>query len=195
MPVVPDALNRHPDDFELTLQNRQIRWRYAMNAARQLLVFQRLGGDFVFANFNNLANTWGQNVIECPKEGCYLSATGKVFELFSVCPAAWPLKLESNGTDFNVVTQAAWDLPRERLVLIALNYRAEDAEVTWDLSQLGIQGKPATATVLSAPSAASFNTLENPDTVRVQVEETFRIVGGAFTYALPPNSVMMAVIG
>jgi len=33
------------------------------------LTFQRLGGDFAFSNFNNFANTWGQNVIECPKDG------------------------------------------------------------------------------------------------------------------------------
>ena len=67
-----------------------------MNAAWQLLVFQRLGGDFVLANFNNMANTWGQNVLECPKEGVYLSAAGRVFELFSRSPAAWPLIIQND---------------------------------------------------------------------------------------------------
>ena len=38
---------------QIKLEEQQITWRYAMNAARTLLMFQRLGGDFEFANFNN----------------------------------------------------------------------------------------------------------------------------------------------
>lgn len=194
VPVALDAAEQASGGLKATLQNRQIRWRYAMNAAKQLLVFQRLGGEFVFANFNNLANTWGQNVIECPKEGCYLSATGRVFELFSACPAAWPLRLESGVADSGVVTQAAWDAPRERLILIALNYRREKTEILWDLSQLPIDAAGATVTVLSAPSAASFNTLENPDAVE-KSEKKAKLAGHTMSFTLPPNSVVMAVIG
>jgi hypothetical protein len=57
-----------------------------LNAARQLLLFQRPGGDFVFANFNNLADTWGQNFVEGAKEGAWLSAAERVFELCSRSP-------------------------------------------------------------------------------------------------------------
>jgi hypothetical protein len=52
-----------------------------MNAAAQILLIQRLGGDLAFTNFNNLANTWGQNVVECSKVAVWLSAAGRVFEL------------------------------------------------------------------------------------------------------------------
>jgi hypothetical protein len=37
---------------------------------------------FAFANFNNMCNTWGQNVIEATKDECYLSCMGLVFSFF-----------------------------------------------------------------------------------------------------------------
>ena len=98
VPVVPYGLNRHPGS-QLERHNRLIRWKYAMNVANALMTFQTLGGEFQFANFNNMANTGGQNVIECPKEKVYLSASGKIFELMSRSPAAWPLRIETDDSD------------------------------------------------------------------------------------------------
>ena len=67
-----DGFNFQKSPNQMSLQENQISWNYAMNAARILLMFQRLGGDFEFANFNNMANTWGQNILECPKDALYL---------------------------------------------------------------------------------------------------------------------------
>ena len=78
-----DALNFQKSPNEMSLQEHEISWNYAMNTARQLLLFQRLGGDFEFASFNNLGNTWGQNIIECPKDTVFISAAGRIFELMS----------------------------------------------------------------------------------------------------------------
>ncbi len=90
-----DALNMQESPDKMTLQEHQISWNYAMNTARQLLLFQRLGGDFEFANFNNLANTWGQNIIECTKDTVFISAAGRVFELMSRSPLRWMLKTDT----------------------------------------------------------------------------------------------------
>ena len=48
----------------------------------------------LFVNFSNLANTHSQCVIDTPKEGAYLTAAGKAFELLAHSPAAWPLKIK-----------------------------------------------------------------------------------------------------
>jgi hypothetical protein len=40
-----DALNMQKSPNQMTLQEHEISWNYAMNAARQLLLFQRLGTD------------------------------------------------------------------------------------------------------------------------------------------------------
>jgi len=165
-----------------------------MNVAKTLLTFQRLGGDFVFSNFNNFANTWGQNVIECPKEGVYLSVAGRVFELFSRSPAAWPLTLEGTDALEHVVVQAAWDEHRESLCLVVLNYRSERVEVTFDLGDLAKGFSTSETTVLCAPSLVAINTLENPDAIE-RTESGEEITGpDTHAFSVRPYSIVHVVL-
>ena len=189
VPVTPDALNRPPRDAELTLQNRQIRWRYAMNAGRQLLTFQRLGGDFAFANFNNMANTWGQNVIECAKEQVWLSATGRVFELLSRSPAARPLKIECQTAHPGIDVQVSWDAERASLVLVILNYRKRETEVSFDLTRLGYRAVHASVATLHAPTPAAHNCATNPNAIERADKEQDLARTLRFTIAVRPHSV------
>jgi hypothetical protein len=101
-----DALNMQKSPNQMTLQEHEISWNYAMNTARQLLLFQRLGGGFEFASFNNLANTWGQNIIECTKDTVFISAAGKVFELMSRSPLRWVLETDTLQNLTGVYLQA-----------------------------------------------------------------------------------------
>ncbi|MBU0640298.1 MAG: hypothetical protein KKB50_15640 [Planctomycetes bacterium] len=134
---VPPTVDRKEVEKIPTAKGRRRCWYSAMNVAKTLLTFQRLGGDFALSNFNNYANTWGQNVIECPKDSAYLSPAGHVFELFSRSPAAWPLELEIDAPRENVVVQAAWDQDHAALCLVVLNYNAAQVQVTFTLDQLG----------------------------------------------------------
>lgn len=192
--VAPDALNRQKDDPAMTLQNREIRWKYAMNLARQLLLFQRLGGDFVFSNFNNLANTWGQNVIECAKEGVYLSAAGRVLELMTRSPAAWPLRSEGLPQTPELVAQAAWDAKKKALVVVVINYRGNDEALTLDLSSVGLRPKTAQVTTLWAESLLSFNSLSQPDAVGRRDEERKLDGSAVVEISAPPYSVTHMVL-
>ena len=194
VPVVPDALNRQPDSSALTLQNRQIRWRYAMNAARQLLLFQRLGGDFLFADFNNLANTWGQNVIECAKEDVYLSATGRVFELLSRSPAAWPLRISASGPTEGITAQAAWDLEKKGIVFTVLNYRSSETEVVFTMKDGEKRFRTAKISVLYAPSPASFNSLRDPNAIKRRDFARTVKKSDRFTLHAPPYSLTHAYL-
>jgi len=105
--ILPGAVLNPGEELNRAAPESGIRWGYAMTSAAELLRFQRLGGDFLWANFNNMANTWGGNVIECAKEGVWLSAAGCVFELMSTSPAAWPLAHEAVQTDPLVLFQSA----------------------------------------------------------------------------------------
>jgi len=194
MPYVPEDVNGPAEVSDYSLQDRQIRWRYAMNVAWQLLVFQRLGGDLVLANFNNLANTWGQNVLECPKEGIYLSAAGRVFELFSQSPAAWPLKVHSRQKFGEQVIQAAWDANKKKLVLVLLNYENAVLEVPFDLSGLTLKADWVDISTLHADSLTSFNSLTRPETIKINNTQKIYDSVAEFVLEVPPYSVMHAVL-
>ncbi len=193
VPAKPDEFNKQPLPEDDTLQNRQIRWRYAMNTARQLLLFQRLGGEFQFANFNNLANTWGQNIIECPKEASFLSATGRVFELFSTSPAAWALKLEQLEPVPGLQWQAAWDMNHERLIVYVLNYNAHPAMVRVDIGALGKTFSHCNTKQVYAESLSARNSVTDPDAVKTEAQDTTITPSATLEISSRPYSVLQAL--
>ncbi len=71
------------NDFDKILSRHEISWNYALNGAHRLLDYVSYGGEFALANFNNMANTWGQNIVEGSKDSAWLSAMGKIFALFA----------------------------------------------------------------------------------------------------------------
>lgn len=74
-----------------------------------------------FVNYNNLANTHGQAVIETPKEGAYLTAPGKLYELISRSPGRYPLVIEGYEASRNdmIQGQAVFSLTKDTLVIHA----------------------------------------------------------------------------
>ncbi|MDI6617284.1 MAG: hypothetical protein QME45_01240 [Clostridiales bacterium] len=71
------------NDYANIFSTQQISWNYALNGAHRLLDYMSYGGEFALANFNNMCNTWGQNIIEATKETCYLSCMGQIFAMFA----------------------------------------------------------------------------------------------------------------
>jgi hypothetical protein len=192
--ALPGALNRPAQDLSGTLQNRQIRWGYALNAAAELLTFQRLGGDFLFADFNNMANTWGQNVIECAKEGVWLSAAGRAIELMTASPAAWPLKQMVRAAQPGILSQAAWDKNKERLVLEIINFNADSIDAAFDLGALGFPPRRAAVSTLAADSLQARNTLADPNAIRRE-DRTERLDGRThYSAAVPPYSLTLVIL-
>lgn len=76
---------RITNDYRDIFSTQQMSWNYALNGAHRLLDYMSYGGEFALANFNNMCNTWGQNVIEATKDTCYLSCMGRVFSFFASC--------------------------------------------------------------------------------------------------------------
>ena len=191
---VPPTLDPAELDQSPTAKCKKMLWYSGLNVAKTLLTFQRLGGDFAFSNFNNFANTWGQNVIECTKEGVHLSAVGRVMELFSRSPAAWPLKLEAAGLPEGVHVQAAWDAERKSLCLVVLNYRGEPVDVVFDLAGLSKRFGSVRSTVLQAPTLVAYNTAAKPETI-TRRDSTAKLGSSSeHTIAAPPYSICHCVV-
>jgi alpha-L-arabinofuranosidase len=169
VPFLDAGETREPTSRERTWQNQQIRWKYAINVAHILLDYQLLGGEFEFACFNNLANTWGQNVIECPMETVFISAAGRVLEHFSHSPAAWPVARDMTPVK-GVRVQAALIHSKHGLVVDAINETGASVTMHLDLGELAFQPTRATSIVLSAPDPASRNTQADPNVIRRVVE-------------------------
>lgn len=115
------------NDYYNILSAYQISWNYALNAAHRLMDYMSYGGDFYLANFNNMCNTWGQNVIEASKDASYISCTGQVFAFlrrhFVPCTAC-----ATETGDERIAAQLTRDLwGQERLFLV--NHGSEALQV------------------------------------------------------------------
>jgi alpha-N-arabinofuranosidase len=192
--ALPGAALKPGEELEGTLQNREVRWGYALTAAAELLAFQRLGGHFLWSNFNNLVNTWGQNIIECAKEGVWLSAAGRMFELVTGSPAAWPLEHKIRMAHPNVIFQAAWDKEKKSLVAELLNFGAERISVSLDFKSLGFKAGEARVSTLWADSLQAQNTLANPEAVR-RSDRTEKLKGkSSLSLEVPQCSLSLIIL-
>lgn len=165
-----DALNFEQPSDHMTLQQHQISWYYAMNAARVLLLFQRLGGDFEFANFNNLANTWGQNIIECAKDKVFISATGRIFELMSHNPADWILRTDQDKDISGLITQAGVSHEGDKLILYILNYNADNKQIRIDPGNWGLSPNGIRLKTVHANGPFSSNTINHPEEIQTTIQ-------------------------
>ncbi|MCR5781419.1 MAG: hypothetical protein K6G90_01655 [Clostridia bacterium] len=159
------------DAFNWTDGNKSFmfsKWRYAMNTFRQLMMWQRQGGDVWFVNFNNFANTHAQNVLDSPKEGAFITACGRALSLMSRSPAARVLKTDGYEPKLldTVQAQASWDRDRTRLVLYLYNLEDGRQTLTFDYSALGVSLKEGTAQTVFADDLYDMNTQSDPDRIR-----------------------------
>ena len=137
------------------------KWSYALDAAATLMMWQRYGQDIDFINFNNLANTHSQSVIETPKEGAYVTSAGMMMHRFAATEAYRALVLEdyhAKRTD-PVQVQLSVNKDGTALVLNLLNRTEEDGLVEIDLSAFDVAQGKAAGVLLAADSLLSMNTL------------------------------------
>ena len=169
-------------------------WFCGLKAAGYLMEWQRQGSIVDFINYNNFSNTHGQAVIETPKEGAYLTAPGKVYELLSRTPARWPLIIEGYQAhrDDMVQGQAAYSMDRDDLVLYALN-RSDTAKVIeFDCSLLGRAFSSVSLTMLSADDVFARNKMDMPDEIRRE-NWSERCQSSSVLLHCPPRSFIQAV--
>ena len=139
-----------------------------LKAVGYLMHWQRKGEIVDFVNFNNLSNTHGQVVIETPKEGAYLTAPGKVYELLSRIPVRWPLVIEKYKAKRNDIIQgqAAYSLNKDTLVIYALNRSDTAKTMEFDFSLLGKNFSIMNISMLDADNIFARNKIDKPNEIK-----------------------------
>ena len=143
-------------------------WFCGLKAAGYLMEWQRRGSIVDFINFNNVSNTHGQAVIETPKEGAYLTAPGKVYELLSRTPARWPLVIEEYQSHRDDIFQvlAAYSINKDTLVLNVLNRSDMERLIEFDFSLLEQEFSSVKISMLDADDVFARNKIDMPDEIR-----------------------------
>lgn len=151
--MVPRSQMKHGKCFMFS------KWSYALDAAATMMMWQRHGMDIDFINFNNLANTHSQSVIETPKEGAYPTAAGMMMRMFSQTKAYQTLVIEGYHANRNDALQVQLSIneARDALILNLLNRSEEDGDVEIDLSVFPVANGEADGHVLIADSLLSMN--------------------------------------
>lgn len=149
------------NDYRTIFSTQQRSWNYALNGAHRLLDFVGYGGRFALANFNNLCNTWGQNVLEATKDGCHLSCMGHVFAFFqrhfSPCVAC---AVESGTPDVHALLTR--DMAGgERLYVV--NHASSAVRMRLP------EGVWQTGDSISAPNRMTCMTAESPEPIAAEV--------------------------
>lgn len=189
-----DGLNKpKEDDDKETLFTKAVRWEYGMSVLDQFIQFQNFGGDFSFANFVNFSDGWGENLINVPKEGAFLSSVGEAYEFLRKLSIAYPLKIENKNIDPDVELQAAWNKRKNKFTLIILNYANTTKELQFDLSDLRVSfAAKQKLYVVSANKMTDFNSPAHRNAISSK-DSLAEIAGNNFTINASPNSVTAIV--
>ena len=155
--MVPRSELRHNKCFMFS------KWSYALDAAATLMMWQRYGQSIDFINFNNLANTHAQSVIETPKEGAFVAAAGMMLHRFAFTEAYQTLQIEDYHPtrEDNVQVQLSVNEAGSALVLNVLNRTEEEDVLELDLSVFDVADGQAEGVLLSADSLLSMNRLHD----------------------------------
>ena len=155
--MVPRSELRHNKCFMFS------KWSYALDAAAILMMWQRYGQSIDFINFNNFANTHAQSVIETPKEGAFVAASGMMLHRFAHTEAYQTLVMKDyhpTRTD-PIQVQLSLNQDSSALVLNILNRTEEDGEVELDLSVFEVADGDAGGVLLAGEDLLSMNTLHD----------------------------------
>lgn len=180
----------------ITIREARRTWIYALSLVSNLLMDMRYGGEVKFMCFNNLANTSGQSCIETPKEGAMLPFCGLIYEQMSRSLAAWPVEIEgyTPTSRKEIEIQAAWDLERQKLVLILLNRCDEGTRVTLDLSSIGKSFTKSSSRRMSAAGGRTQETAQSQDNCRVEYDYGAVNTASPLTFAIPAFSFTEIVL-
>lgn len=191
-PEMAPYVKNYYEENNINIRIARRTWIYALSLVSNTMMDMRYGGIIRFMCFNNLVNTSGQSCIETPKEGAMLPFCGLIYEKLSRCEAAWPVEIEgyvaTNRKEIEV--QAAWDLNREKMILILLNRCNEDTAVTFDFSDLGKDFTKVSSCRMSAKDGKTQETAKNQgnckyeydySTINAKLPKTFEIPAFSFT--------------
>ncbi len=178
--MVPRSELRHNKCFMFS------KWSYALDAAAILMMWQRYGQSIDFINFNNWANTHAQSVIETPKEGAFVAASGMMLHRFAHTEAYQTLQIEDYHAkrDDPIQVQLSVNEDGSALILNLLNRTEEDGEVELDLSVFDLSDGEAVGVLLAGEDLLAMNKLDDQ---RICERKASVMVSGKTVKAVVPK--------
>lgn len=164
----------------------------ALNAARMLNMYQRLGDWVRIANRSNLANSSASGVIQTNDTGLYLAPTYYVQKAYANLCGQVALKLEAGPgepLDLSATRRSA----DGALVLAAVNCTASAQRRRIELAGFAGRTPTARAWTLTGPAPDAANSFEDKERVAPR-EEEFAWPGRAHEYEFPAYSVTLLQI-
>lgn len=192
-----DVYNMAPRQGKITKCFMFSKWSYALDAASNLMMWQRHGDLIDFINFNNLANTHAQSAIETPKEGAFATAAGEILRMFSLTEAAVPLQCEIKDGVYHperndaLQVQVSLNERKDALVLNLLNRSTETQCLVLDLTAIPVAAE-GQGTVAVGDAQLAMNTWEKRS-IRVEKRQV-TTDGSSVTVTAEPLSYAEYVI-
>lgn len=162
-------------------------------AAQMLIHFMRMG--MPLANKHALIESFGQEMIGPPPDFIE-TAVAKTFKMFThlfgsrlvnVRLIGNPQRNVFDGSTLAMLQAAASRDTQERVCLMVVN-RDREHDVAAAVELRGASGRSLTIWTVNGPDFASYNTAEQPDTVRIS-EETRTMAGSSFQQHFPAHSI------
>jgi alpha-L-arabinofuranosidase len=159
----------------------------ALNAARMLNMYQRLGDKVRIANRSNLINSCCSGVIQTSRSDLYVTPCYHVQKAYANFAGDIALRVESEPGD--ILDLAATRQPATgEIALLGVNPTAQEQEREIDLSQLGLSGREFQVWTLTGPSLDAVNSFQEKDRV-APYEARGALPASVFTHRFPAYSV------
>jgi alpha-L-arabinofuranosidase len=159
----------------------------ALNAARMLNMYQRLGDRIRIANRSNLINSCCSGIIQTSRSELYLTPCYYVQKAYSSFAGDLALAVEGEfGEALDISATRRTDTGETALFVVNVTDRERNCEI--DVSALGLSGSRYEVWTLTGPSLDAVNSFVEKERVAPREEQRF-LPGGAFSHSFPARSV------
>lgn len=159
----------------------------ALNAARTLNMYQRLGDRIRIADRSNMTNSCNSGVIQTNRSDIYFTPCYYVQKAYANLSGDKALKVHTKEDEVLDVAATRWQGSGE-VVLSVVNYLGEAQTREIELSDLGVSGNQVNVWTLSGPSPEAVNSFQEKKRVFPE-ESQAEVEGGALEYEFPPYSI------
>ncbi|MEM3041580.1 MAG: alpha-L-arabinofuranosidase C-terminal domain-containing protein [Nitrososphaerota archaeon] len=163
---------------------------YALGVAMGLNAFERHAEYVKIGNHNGLVNQWYANSIQTNPKGLFVSATGRILEMYANNHGKIPLMVETETDTLDL--SATLDEESKLLCLRAVNASSESIDSEICVDKLALDGK-AKSICVRGNSLNDFNDFDFPNKIRI-IEDEMEF-GDELNYKFPPYSAVTLLMG
>lgn len=164
-----DGLNHQKEVDDKSELNSMVRWAHGMSGILDYMKFQNLGGDFIFANYWAMVNSYGENLLNVTRENTFLSAPGQAFRFLNLTKLSMPVVVNNTKPNKGIIVQTGWRANKKEFVVIVENVSNQAVNNTFDFSSLGVRSMKCTGSYeVYADNMMNYNSQMCPDTIKTK---------------------------